>query len=74
MVFQSYALYPQMTARRNIEFPLKNQRMPRDERDQRVADVAEALELGEVLDRRPSQMSGGQRQRVALGVRHRAAP
>ncbi len=66
MVFQSYALYPQMTARRNIEFPLKNQRMPKDERERRVQDVAEALELTEVLDRRPAQMSGGQRQRVAL--------
>ena len=66
MVFQSYALYPQMTARRNIEFPLKNQGMPKDERAQRVREVAEALELTEVLDRRPAQMSGGQRQRVAL--------
>ena len=66
MVFQSYALYPQMTARRNIEFPLRNQRVPRNERAKRVAEVAEVLELGEVLDRRPAQMSGGQRQRVAL--------
>ena len=66
MVFQSYALYPQMTARRNIEFPLKNQGMPKDERSARVQEVAEALELVEVLDRRPAQMSGGQRQRVAL--------
>ncbi len=66
MVFQSYALYPQMTARRNIEFPLKNQRMPKDERDRRVREVADVLELDEVLERRPAQMSGGQRQRVAL--------
>jgi ABC-type sugar transport system ATPase subunit len=66
MVFQSYALYPQMTARRNIEFPLKNQRTPKEERARRVEEVAEALELDEVLDRRPAQMSGGQRQRVAL--------
>ncbi len=66
MVFQSYALYPQMTARRNIEFPLKNQGMPKDERARKVQEVAEALELTEVLDRRPAQMSGGQRQRVAL--------
>ena len=66
MVFQSYALYPQMTARRNIEFPLKNQGMPKDERAQKVREVADALELTEVLDRRPAQMSGGQRQRVAL--------
>jgi len=66
MVFQSYALYPQMTARRNIEFPLKNRGMPKTERQQRVIEVAEVLELTEVLDRRPAQMSGGQRQRVAL--------
>jgi ABC-type sugar transport system ATPase subunit len=66
MVFQSYALYPQMTARRNVEFPLKNQGMPKDERARRVDEVADALELNEVLDRRPAQMSGGQRQRVAL--------
>jgi ABC-type sugar transport system ATPase subunit len=66
MVFQSYALYPQMTARRNIEFPLKNQGTPKDERARRVEEVADALELNEVLDRRPAQMSGGQRQRVAL--------
>jgi len=66
MVFQSYALYPQMTARRNIEFPLKNRRTPKDERERRVHEVADALELTEVLDRRPAQMSGGQRQRVAL--------
>jgi ABC-type sugar transport system ATPase subunit len=66
MVFQSYALYPQMTARRNVEFPLKNQGIPKDERARRVEEVADALELNEVLDRRPGQMSGGQRQRVAL--------
>ena len=66
MVFQSYALYPQMTARRNIDFPLKNQGVPKDERARKVQEVAEALELTEVLDRRPAQMSGGQRQRVAL--------
>jgi len=66
MVFQSYALYPQMTARRNIEFPLKNRGTPKDERELRVHEVADALELTEVLDRRPAQMSGGQRQRVAL--------
>ena len=64
MVFQSYALYPQMTARRNIEFPLKNRGTPKDERERRVRDVAEALELTEVLDRRPAQMSGGQRRRA----------
>jgi multiple sugar transport system ATP-binding protein len=66
MVFQSYALYPQMTARRNIEFPLKNQGTPKDERARLVEEVASTLELSEVLDRRPAQMSGGQRQRVAL--------
>ncbi|HVA07396.1 MAG TPA: ABC transporter ATP-binding protein [Acidimicrobiales bacterium] len=66
MVFQSYALYPQMTARRNIEFPLKNRGIPKAERESQVRAVADILELTEVLDRRPAQMSGGQRQRVAL--------
>ena len=66
MVFQSYALYPHMTVRRNIEFPLRNRKVPGDERDQLVADAAESLDLTELLDRKPAQLSGGQRQRVAL--------
>jgi multiple sugar transport system ATP-binding protein len=73
MVFQSYALYPHMSVRRNIGYPLKLARTPRDEAARRVAEVAEVLQLTEVLDRRPAQLSGGQRQRVAMGraiIRH----
>jgi len=66
MVFQSYALYPHMTVRRNIEFPLKSRKVPPDERGRLLAEVAETLGLGELLDRKPAQLSGGQRQRVAL--------
>jgi multiple sugar transport system ATP-binding protein len=66
MVFQSYALYPHMTVRRNIEFPLKSAKMPADERAQLVTDAADTLALSELLDRKPAQLSGGQRQRVAL--------
>ncbi len=66
MVFQSYALYPHMTVRRNIEFPLRSRKVPAAERDQLVREVAESLDLGEYLDRKPAQLSGGQRQRVAL--------
>ena len=67
MVFQSYALYPHMTVRRNIAFPLENQRVARDEIDERVRQTAERLEIGHLLDRKPRELSGGQRQRVALG-------
>jgi len=66
MVFQSYALYPHMTLRRNIEFPLRQRRMPDDERARRVDEAARTLGLGDLLDRKPGQLSGGQRQRVAL--------
>jgi multiple sugar transport system ATP-binding protein len=66
MVFQSYALYPHMTVRRNIEFPLRQRRVPREEREQRSLDTASTLGLEELLDRKPGQLSGGQRQRVAL--------
>jgi multiple sugar transport system ATP-binding protein len=66
MVFQSYALYPHMTVRRNIEFPLRSRKVPAAERAQLVNDAAESLALGEFLDRKPAQLSGGQRQRVAL--------
>jgi multiple sugar transport system ATP-binding protein len=66
MVFQSYALYPQMTVRRNIEFPLKSRHVPRDDRDRLVAEVAESLDLQNLLERKPAELSGGQRQRVAL--------
>ncbi len=66
MVFQSYALYPHMTVRRNIEFPLRNRKVPRADRDSAVAEASRMLGLDDLLDRRPSQLSGGQRQRVAL--------
>jgi multiple sugar transport system ATP-binding protein len=67
MVFQSYALYPQKSVYDNIAFGLKLRRTPQAEIDRLVRDAAEQLEIGHLLDRRPSQLSGGQRQRVALG-------
>lgn len=66
MVFQTYALYPHMTVRRNIEFPLKSRRVDPVERGRIVEDAARTLGLEELLDRKPAQLSGGQRQRVAL--------
>jgi multiple sugar transport system ATP-binding protein len=66
MVFQSYALYPHMTVRRNIEFPLRSRNVPREERPAIVAEAVRTLDLDGLLDRRPAQLSGGQRQRVAL--------
>ena len=66
MVFQSYALYPTMSVRENIEFCLKNNKIPKAERKKRVEAVAERVDLTDYLDRKPSQLSGGQRQRVAL--------
>ena len=66
MVFQSYALYPHMTVRANIEFPLKSRHVEKSERQQLVVDAAASLGLSELLDRKPAQLSGGQRQRVAL--------
>ncbi len=67
MVFQSYALYPNMTAGENMAFALRNLRMPRSEIRERVTEAARILQLEDQLDRRPSKMSGGQRQRVAMG-------
>ncbi|MDR3373468.1 MAG: ABC transporter ATP-binding protein [Ancalomicrobiaceae bacterium] len=67
MVFQSYALYPHMSVRANIAFPLKMAGMPKAEIDAKVADAAETLNLTDYLDRKPRQLSGGQRQRVAIG-------
>ncbi|QXP83207.1 ABC transporter ATP-binding protein [Methylococcus sp. Mc7] len=67
MVFQDYALYPNMTVRGNLEFPLKMRRMGRAERRRRIEQVAAMLELAPLLDRSPAQLSGGQRQRVAMG-------
>jgi multiple sugar transport system ATP-binding protein len=66
MVFQSYALYPHKSARRNIEIPLRTRKVPRAERDRMVGEAARALSLDDLLDRKPAQLSGGQRQRVAL--------
>jgi multiple sugar transport system ATP-binding protein len=67
MVFQSYALYPHMTVRKNIGYPLKLAGLSSQEIDARVNDAARTLQLEAVLDRRPGQLSGGQRQRVAMG-------
>jgi ABC-type sugar transport system ATPase subunit len=67
MVFQNYALYPHLTVRENIGFPLAMRRVARAEREVRVAEAAAALELTPLLDRKPAQLSGGERQRVALG-------
>jgi multiple sugar transport system ATP-binding protein len=67
MVFQSYALYPQMTVRRNLSFGLRSARVPKDEINKRIARTAELLQIEPLLDRKPSQLSGGQRQRVAIG-------
>ena len=67
MVFQSYALYPHMSVRANMEFGMKVNGIAPDERARRVAEAARILQLSELLDRRPAQLSGGQRQRVAIG-------
>ena len=67
MVFQSYALYPHMTVRKNISFPLRMAKLDKAEQDRRVEQAAAVLNLTEYLDRRPGQLSGGQRQRVAIG-------
>ncbi|RGP35253.1 ABC transporter ATP-binding protein [Pseudotabrizicola alkalilacus] len=67
MVFQSYALYPHMTVRKNMAFGLKMARLPKDEIARRVDKAAQMLQLGPYLDRLPKELSGGQRQRVAIG-------
>ncbi|WP_417676874.1 ABC transporter ATP-binding protein [Roseibium sp.] len=67
MVFQSYALYPHMSVRKNIAFPLKMAKMDAAEQERRVTSAAKILNLTDYLDRRPGQLSGGQRQRVAIG-------
>ena len=76
MVFQNYALYPHMTVRDNIGFPLRMQKLAKDERRRRIESAAELLGIGELLERKPGALSGGQRQRVAMGraiVRHPTA-
>jgi len=67
MVFQSYALYPHMTVRENLEFGLQIRKLPREEIDRLVNEAAQILDITHLLDRKPKQMSGGQRQRVAVG-------
>ncbi|PCI03339.1 MAG: ABC transporter ATP-binding protein [Hyphomicrobiales bacterium] len=67
MVFQSYALYPQMSVRGNLSFGLKNQKVPKAEIEERVSRTAEILQISELLHRKPAALSGGQRQRVAIG-------
>ncbi len=67
MVFQNYALYPNMSIRKNISFGLETRKVPRKEIEETVNRVATLLQIGELLDRKPAQLSGGQRQRVAMG-------
>ena len=67
MVFQSYALYPSMTVRENMEFGLRMKKVPTEERTQTIERVAKILQIEPLLERRPAQLSGGQRQRVAMG-------
>jgi multiple sugar transport system ATP-binding protein len=67
MVFQSYALYPHMSVRKNIAFPLRMAGLDKAEQARRVEEAASVLNLTDYLDRRPGQLSGGQRQRVAIG-------
>jgi len=66
MVFQNYAIYPTMTVRENIEFGLKNNKVPKDERTHLVEEITHIVGIGDLLDRKPSTLSGGQRQRIAL--------
>ncbi|MDX1605965.1 MAG: ATP-binding cassette domain-containing protein, partial [Candidatus Competibacterales bacterium] len=67
MVFQSYALYPNMNVRKNIEFGLEIRKVPPAQREEIVRRVADMLQIGHLLSRKPAQLSGGQRQRVAMG-------
>lgn len=66
MVFQNYAIYPTMTVRENIEFGLKNNKVPKAERDSLVKEISEIVGIADLLDRKPNTLSGGQRQRIAL--------
>lgn len=67
MVFQSYALYPNMTVAGNIAFGMEVRGVPKEEREKAIKQVSDMLQIGHLLDRKPSQLSGGQRQRVAMG-------
>ncbi len=69
MAFQQYALYPHLTVAENIGFPMRVAHLHQAVVERRIQEVAAALQLGDVLDRRPSTLSGGQRQRVAMGGR-----
>ncbi len=66
MVFQNYAIYPTMTVKENIEFGLKNNKVPKDERERLIGEISEIVGIHELLDRKPGTLSGGQRQRIAL--------
>ena len=73
LVFQSYALYPAMTVRKNVTFGLEQRKTPKEKISEALNEVSNLLQINELLDRKPSQLSGGQRQRVAMGralVRH----
>ena len=67
MVFQSYALYPHMSVRKNISFPLRMARLDKKKQNEKIEAAAKVLNLTDYLDRKPGQLSGGQRQRVAIG-------
>ena len=66
LVFQNYALYPHLTVKQNIMFPLENQKMPKEEAEKRALEYAEIVGIEGLLDRKPAQLSGGQQQRVAI--------
>lgn len=66
LVFQNYALYPHMTVRQNIMFPLESMKVPKDEAIVRAQEMAELVHIGDLMDRKPNQLSGGQQQRVAI--------
>ncbi|MBT8458174.1 MAG: sn-glycerol-3-phosphate ABC transporter ATP-binding protein UgpC [Boseongicola sp.] len=67
MVFQNYAIYPHMSVKKNIAFGLRSSKMPKEDKEKRIQEVAGILDMADLLDRKPSQLSGGQRQRVAIG-------
>ncbi|UWQ18398.1 ABC transporter ATP-binding protein [Jannaschia sp. M317] len=67
MVFQNYAIYPHMTVRKNIGFGLRSSKLPKADKERRIDEVAEILDMTPLLSRKPNQLSGGQRQRVAIG-------
>lgn len=66
LVFQNYALYPHMTVRQNILFPLENLKVPKEEAEERAQNIADLVGIGNLMNRKPSQLSGGQQQRVAI--------